>query len=179
MSWFGGVRTSIPVTSSETFLMAGEARELIEAETGYGDHDKHPLAERPSDDWAGAATLLLARVQLQEAIAILSTLLGEDVSHWTPERLGEELTWRVEAATDDGEDDLSFEIGMLGEALTLFRALHVSPTVSHAYAPDGRSASRIPASGSRRSSISASRATATVSWRTTQPLFSLLPGAAR
>ena len=76
MGWFSEVPNSLTVAGHE-FLSAGEALDLAE-ESRHGRDITEPSGERPSPNWPAVRVLVLARLQLEQAMSILSTELGID-----------------------------------------------------------------------------------------------------
>ena len=94
----------------------------------------------PAIDWAATSLFLLARVQLDQMVAILEGEFGIRAHTLS----GTEVTRRLEECFQElgplpDDEDVEYEFALVGEAVDLWRALETpgARPVSHAFAVDG------------------------------------------
>ncbi|MFN8125258.1 MAG: hypothetical protein U0R64_01915 [Candidatus Nanopelagicales bacterium] len=131
-------------------LLAEEARQQIDPELAS---DGGPSPERPPDDWEISKVLLLAQVQLDQLVTLVSRFTGipEPLADVADTRAAIEWVARALRDADGGPaevhgkvegvrapDDFEWLADMVGEAVELRQALSGGPhLVGHAFAIDG------------------------------------------
>ena len=139
MSWFSGVPQELSIAGTR-FWLASEALEVQEDRLDPCPSLFDERGDRPNPDWAATGLFLLARVQLDQLVEILDTGFGIQASAFSGSEVARRLGEFFEDPQEPSDDeDLSYEIACVGEAVDLWRALCAAEgsRVGHGFAPDG------------------------------------------
>lgn len=138
MSWFDDVPLTLEVAGGR-FLLAGEALEEQDRRVDPFGQPADEGGERPNPDWAASGLLLLARVQLDQMVAILGAELNIGARGLSGSDVARRLAGAFEEIDGVSGGDVSDAIGIVGEGVDLWRALEAAEggSVGHGFAPDG------------------------------------------
>jgi len=145
-----GLRRTFPFGETG-LLLAAEALEMEDPELcEYNAIDvcDEITLDRPPHDWENSAILLLARVQLDQLVAVVRQFTGiddplDDLAKTNAEiESGATTLWvadtdRYEAEGGELPQDYDTLVYSVEEALALRRALPLDPLISHSFTFDG------------------------------------------
>jgi hypothetical protein len=139
MGWFDDVPNGLRVGSAK-FMGAREALEYWQLRLD-DELASERRGERPDPDRTAETLFLLAQVQLDQVVSILSSEFELDARPFSGGEVGRRLRDCI-SAVEHGQSAVKaykFEIDVVGEGIDLWRALRVAENflVSHAFEWDG------------------------------------------
>ncbi len=138
VGWFDDVPNVIRI-GRERFTVATEALETWELALDLRPDE--PYGERPETDWAAAGLLILAQLQLDQAVSILQSEFGMDARLFSGREISRRLRAEISSVRGGGQAvrNFSHEIDVVGKGVDLWRALRETPKfrVTHGFEYDG------------------------------------------
>ncbi len=135
MGWFGDVPDDIRV-GRDDFQVAEEAIARWEMQL-RGPNVFQQRGDRPDPDWPATRVLLLARLQLEQAIEILLSGFDIDAKLFSGGEVSRRLYDLISSVPGGHQavEDFTFEIQAVGEGVDLWRALREAPDlrIHHAF----------------------------------------------